>query len=399
MKILVANIGSTSFKFRLFDMSDERELARGGVDRIGSREACTTFRSAAGRATERVGAVKDYAEALDQSLQWLTTGDAPALDRPMSLSAIGFKAVMARGVSGVQRVTPKLLAAMAAYAPVAPAHNPPYIAAMRSLRRRFPKLPLVAVFETGFHDTITPRNRLYACPLDWSQRYGIQRNGFHGASHAYIAWRLGELTGRSDLRIISCHLGGSSSVSAIRAGKSVSNSFGFSPQSGLPHSNRVGDFDPFALLTVAREQRRPIAKLLDGLANDGGLAGLSGIGRDLRDIEQSAHAGNSRAQLALDVFTTSVRHFIGSYLVELGGADVIVFTGGIGEHSATIRTSVCRDLDWFGIRLDGPRNAAADGESCVSHADSRVAVWALPTNEELIVARQTSEHLKCCSPA
>jgi acetate kinase len=392
MKILVANIGSTSFKFRLFDMTDERELARGGVDRVGAKDARCYF-SCGSEKREQTAPVSDQGDALARCLELLTGGDRPVLNDPSELAAVGFKAVMAQGLSGVHRVDKKVLKAMEAYADVVPAHNPPYVAAMRALRKRFPQLGLVAAFETGFHETIPYHNRLYAMPLEWAERYGIRRNGFHGASHRYIAGRMTELTGRDDLRLISCHLGGSSSISAIRGGRSVANSFGFSAQSGLPHNNRVGDFDPYALLALKRATGKSIKKLLAELAEHGGLEGLSGIGRDAREIEQAAASGDQRARLAIDVFVAAVRHYVGAYLVELAGADAIAFTGGIGENSPRIRQAVCRDMAWCGVELHATRNEAANGEAIVSSDSSRVAVWILPTNEELIVARQTAQLL------
>jgi acetate kinase len=395
MKILVANIGSTSFKFRLFDMADERELARGGVDRVGSKSARCYFRRAGENATkEKTAAVRDQGKALAQCLAFLSEGDSPVLANAAELDGVGFKAVVARGMTGVHRVDKKVLRAMDAYADIAPAHNPPYVEAMRTLRKRFPELPLVAAFETGFHETIPDRNRMYAVPRDWAEKHGIRRNGFHGASHRFIAGRIAQLTGREDLRLISCHLGGSSSVCAIRGGKSVANSFGFSAQSGLPHSNRVGDLDPYVLLAMKRATGKSIKKLLAELAERGGLAGIAGSDRDQREIEEAAAAGDARAQFAIDVFVSAVRHYIGAYLVELGGADAIAFTGGVGENSSRIRADVCRDLGWCGIELDAARNESATGETIVSSDASRAAVWILPTNEELVVARQTAELLR-----
>jgi acetate kinase len=309
------------------------------------------------------------------------------------VAAIGFKAVHARNLTGVQRVDDSVLEAMDAFSDVAPAHNPPYVHAMRTLRARFPELPLVAAFETGFHRTIPEASQRYAIPEEWSTRLGIRRWGFHGASHRYIAGRTAELLGRTDLKLISCHLGGSSSLCAIRAGRSVGCSLGMSPQSGLPHNNRVGDFDVFALPVILRETGLSLQQVLDVLANQSGLEGLGGAGRDLRDIEAAAAAGNERAALALAQFTGSVRHYLGAHLVELGGADAIVFTGGIGENSAAIRTGVCRDLEWFGILLDPGLNAAGPPERRVSSDGSRVQVWTVPTNEELVVARQARDFL------
>src|SRR5262249_60574995 len=213
---------------------------------------------------------------------------------PAELAAIGFKAVHAEGVSGVQRVDESVLRAMEAYADVAPAHNPPYVTAMRLLNRELPEIPLVAAFETGFHQTIPAANKLYAVPTEWAEKYGVQRWGFHGASHRYIAQRTAELLKNPTAKIISCHLGGSSSLCAVRDGKSVANSLGMSPQSGLPHNNRVGDFDPFALPVVMRKTGKTLEQVLGDLATRSGLEGLSGY-NDLRDIEEKAASGNSKA--------------------------------------------------------------------------------------------------------
>ena len=260
------------------------------------------------------------------------------------------------------------------------------------LRERFPQLPLVAAFETGFHRTIPEANQRYAIPESWATELGIRRWGFHGASHRYISWRMPELLGRSDIKVISCHLGGSSSLCAIRDGQSVACSLGMSPQSGLPHNNRVGDFDVFALPVLLRETGKSLEEILAILAGQSGLEGHCGA-RDLRDIESAATAGDARAQLAIDQFVGSIRHYLGAYLVELGGADAIVFTGGIGENSARIRSGVCRDLGWFGIELDPALNESGPVERRVSTAGSRVQLWTVPTNEEIVVARQSRDIL------
>jgi acetate kinase len=386
MKILVANLGSTSFKYRLFDMADERVLARGGVERIGSAQS-RCFVEAGGAREEATVEVGDHAAAVRLCLQQLSDPKRHCLKDPSELAAIGFKAVHARDVTGVQRVDERVLSAMEDYADVAPAHNPPYIAAMRLLSRELPEIPLIAAFETGFHETIAPENRLYAVPLEWATKHGVQRWGFHGASHRYIAGRTARLLNKPDAKIISCHLGGSSSLCAIEEGYSVANSLGMSPQSGLPHNNRVGDFDVFALPALMRATGKTMEQLLDDLANRSGLLGLSGF-NDLRDIEEDARKGGPRSRQALDVFVASVRHYLGAYLLLLGGADAIVFTGGIGENSSQMREAVCADLGWFGIALDPVRNQDAKGEIPIHAHGSRVQIWIMPTNEELIVARQ-----------
>jgi acetate kinase len=392
LKVLVANLGSTSFKYRLFDMTDERLLARGGVERIGSAES-KAFVEVNGRREDSTVQARDHAAAVRLCLRQLSDPQRACLRDPSELSAIGFKAVHAKGISGVQRVDEGVLRAMEEYSDVAPAHNPPYIAAMRLLNRELPEIPLVAAFETGFHETIAAAHRYYAVPVEWIEKHGIQRWGFHGASHRYIAGRAAQLLGNPEARIISCHLGGSSSLCAISAGRSVANSLGMSPQTGLPHNNRVGDFDVFALPALLRGTGRTLEGLLDDLACRAGLLGLSGH-NDLRDIEAAAANGEARAQLALDVFIGAVRHYLGAHLLLLGGAEAIVFTGGIGENSVRMRSAVCAELDWFGIALDAESNANAKGEAPIHAATSRVQVWIMPTNEEIVVARQAKALLE-----
>jgi acetate kinase len=395
LKVLVANLGSTSFKYRLFDLSepDEPVLARGSIERIGSPSAKVVIRSAKGE-RELVRAIADHGEAVQLCLDQLTDPEIGVLHDAGEVAAIGFKAVHAKGLTGVHLVDDAVLAAMEAFALVAPAHNPPYTRAMRMLRDRFPGLPLVAAFETGFHRTIPEASQRYAIPDEWTTKLGIRRWGFHGASHRYIAERMPQLMGRSDIKLISCHLGGSSSLCAVRNGQSVASSLGMSPQSGLPHNNRVGDFDVFALPVILQETGKTLEQVLEILANKSGLEGLGCAGCDLRDIEAAATAGDGKARLAIDVFITSIRHYLGAFLLELGGADAIVFTGGIGENSSAIRAGTCRDLSWFGIELDLALNAGGAAERKVSTAGSRVQVWCVPTNEEIVVARQTQQLLE-----
>jgi acetate kinase len=384
MKILVANLGSTSFKYRLFDMgSTEKLLARGAIERIGSPASRCIVETDKSR-HELEESIPDHAAAVRLCLDRHDAND---------LGAIGFKAVHAQGITGVQRVDDRVLDAMEAYADVTPAHNPPYVRAMRQLARQFPRLPLVAAFESGFHESIPAAHRLYAVPHEWAEKHGIKRWGFHGASHRYVAERTAALMKNTKARIISCHLGGSSSLCAVRAGKSVATSMGMSPQSGLPQNNRVGDFDVFALPAIMRATGKNLEQLLDDLATRSGLAGLSGVGNDLRDIQAAANAGNERARLAVEVYVAAIRHYVGAYLVQLGGADAIVFTGGIGERSASIRDAVCANLDWFGIVLDPALNKDAKGEMRIEAIGSRTQVWIMPTDEEIIVARQVRDLL------
>ena len=400
MKILVANLGSTSFKYRLFDLSEtagasgaERELARGGVERIGAAES-RVYASAGPTNLETVVPVPDHAVALQAALEQLTAEGGP-LKSVEDVAAVGFKAVHGGRVSGVVRVGPDVLAAMEDMAAVAPAHNPPYVKAMRLLGERLPSVPLVAAFETGFHATMPDRNALYAVPTEWVEKHLVRRWGFHGASHRFVATRLADLMpGKQPLRLISCHLGGSSSVCWIRDGKSVGTSMGMSPQSGLPQNNRAGDFDPFALLHVAKQTGRGFEELLVELSGKAGLAGMSDTSGDMRDLEQAAAAGNARAQTAIDVYVASIRHWLGAGIVELGGVDAIAFAGGIGENSPLTRAAVLAGLDELGIVADPQANdAAGSGEREIGSAAGHVKVWVIPTNEELIVARQARDLL------
>jgi acetate kinase len=393
MKVLVANLGSTSFKYRLFDMRDEQQLARGGIERIGSPESRCSVQIGSWR-SEQTAKVPDHAVAVRQCLAQLTDPEHGCLKDGSEVAAIGFKAVHGGRLSGVQRVTPEVLAAMEDMNQVAPAHNPPYIAAMRQLAEKLPEIPLVAAFETGFHATVPDRLRYYAAPYEWGEKLHIRRWGFHGASHRYIATRTAELLGRKDLRVISCHLGGSNSLCAIRNGQSVATSMGMSPQTGLPHNNRVGDFDPFAIPLIMKAEGKSLDEVLDLLAEHSGLLGLSGVSGDVRDLEEAAAAGNARARLALDMFTSEIRRFLGGLLVELGGLDALVFTGGIGENGVSIRSAVCNNLEELGLALDPAANQSARGEGPIHAADSRSQIWIVPTNEELIVARQAKELLQ-----
>jgi acetate kinase len=392
MKILVANIGSSSFKFRLFDFDGgQRELAAGGEDRIGAQGGKLTYRLGAGEPAARPCACADHAQAIQACLERMVSDGV--LESAASVGAVAFKAVMGGDIEPVVFVDDEVLAAMEYYAAVAPAHNPAYVAAMRSFRQGLPGTPLVAAFESGFHRTMPQRRRLYAAPPEWAERFGIRRYGFHGASLRYVAERTAELMRGRARRIIICHLGGSSSVCAVRDGKSVATSMGFSAQSGLPQGTRVGDFDAFALAVVGRETRMSLERMLAELGGSAGLAALSGTGGDMRDIESAAESGDERAALAIEVFVTAVRDYVGAYLVELGGADALVFTGGIGQNSPLVRQKVCDGLDFAGIMLDGGKNAAAEGECRIDSDPSPTAIWVMPTNEELIVARQAAELL------
>lgn len=395
MKVLVANLGSTSFKYRLFDMSPEQsgqpalQLARGGVERIG--EASSPCRVEIGDYRNEIQmAVPHHGIAVRACVAQLTDAEHGCLSGPEEIAAIGFKAVHGGRLQGVFRIDEGVLDAMEEVTSVAPAHNPPYLAAMRQLAATVPDIPLVAAFETDFHRTIPAARQHYALPKAWADALPIRKWGFHGASHRYIATRSGELLGRKDARVISCHLGGSSSLCAIADGKSVATSMGMSPQTGLPQNNRVGDLDPFCLPMLMQHTGKSLEEMLAALSTEAGLLGLSGgLSGDIRDLQAAAEDGNADAQLALDVYVAEIRRQLGGMLVALGGCDALVFTGGIGENGAAIRNQVCAGLTELGICLDDAKNISQPGEFRVDAAESRCQIWVVPTNEELIVARQT----------
>jgi acetate kinase len=385
--ILVANIGSTSFKFRLFEMPSERLLARGGAERIGGTESPWKIEIADRPAETGEAVFADYGAAVDFFREKLVAGGA--LGGFEELRAFGFKPVMARDISGTQIMDESVLAAMEFFSPVFPAHNPPYIRAVRDFRARFPEIPCVGLFETAFYDQVPPHNRRFGIPLHWEKEYGVRRYGFHGASHRFVTSRLAEITGREDLRIISCHLGGSSSMACVRGGVALDSSWGMTAQSGLPHNNRVGDFDAFALLYVLETFGLTPAEAARQLSKEGGLKGMAGTeSGDLRDLLAAADCGNENARIALQVFVSSIRKYLGQFLVELNGADALIFTAGIGENNPDLRAQVCADLDFCGLQLDEDLNATIRGtEAKISAPGSLIDVWVLPTNEEIIIAR------------
>lgn len=373
-------------------MTDERCLARGAVQRIGDSESLCSV-EIGDWTDEQTMVVPDHGVAVAACLDQLTDEEHGVLKDASEVAAIGFKAVHGGRLSGVFQVDDEVLDAMAEMNAAAPAHNPPYIAAMKSLRERLSDLPLVAAFETDFHRTIPAARREYAIPRQWADGFHIRKYGFHGASHRYIATRAAELLNRDDARIISCHLGGSSSLTAIKDGESVMTTMGMTPQTGLPQNNRVGDFDPFALPLIIERTGMSLDEVLAHLASHGGLLGLSGNSGDIRDLEAAAAAGDANSQLALDVFVQEIRRHLGGMIVALGGVDAIVFTGGIGEKGNHIRAAVCAGLEELGIVVDPVANQAARDEATFHAPSSRTQLWVIPTNEEVIVARQCVETL------
>jgi acetate kinase len=389
MNILVANLGSTSFKYRLFviDGAQARLVTKGGSERV-----------------------TDYGAAIDQALGELAAGGH--VKSADDLDGVGFKTVFAGDLTGCVLADESVEQALRATADLAPAHNPPYAEGLRVFRERLPGVPRVALFETAFYQWVPDHARRYAVPDAW-HRAGIRRYGFHGASHKFVAERSAELLGRNDvaeavrqlyvgnapqssgarLRVISCHLGGSSSVTGIANGVAIGTSMGLSPQSGLPQNNRVGDLDSAAVPCAMRRLGLTLEQAEKQLTKESGLFGLSGVSNDLRDIKAAADRGDARARLAIDTFVHSVRHWIGAFWIELGGCDALVFTAGIGENNPWLRAAICAGLDDLGLVLDPETNANGTAETDLTGADSRTHVFVIPANEELVVARETARLL------
>lgn len=383
--VLVANIGSTSFKFRVYRMPDEVLVVRGGVERIGAEQSPWSFQAGDETKSEGVSAFPDY----EAAISWMDTQLASSGISVDSLAAVGFKPVAADRVSGTQVMDESVLEAMQRFNTLFPAHNPPYIAGVRAFRHVYPRLPCIGTFETAFYDHVPAVNQRFPVPLEWQEKYGIRRHGFHGASHRYVTQHCAEIMGRDDLRIISCHLGGSSSIAAVQNGIAVNSSWGMTPQSGLPQNNRVGDFDVFALIYLIRDLGLGVDAVEKVLTTESGLKGLSGLQTgDIRDIVEALRGGNPDAALTFDFFVNAIRKYIGQFLVELNGADAIIFTAGIGENSSLLRERVCADLDFCGILLDREKNATTRAsEACISAHDSKTKIYVIPTNEEIIIAR------------
>ncbi len=388
--VLVCNAGSTSLKFKLYDMPACRTLATGKVERVGSREdAIFGYRNCeTGFSLEMSGQdIPDYQVGIEKFLLALTKGEGAALTDIRQIQRVGYKTVLAKGHYGVHEIDENVMQGMRDFYALAPIHNGAYIKAVETVRSVLPEARHIGVFETAFHRDIPLERKLYGVPYEWYERYGVQRLGFHGASHGYVADVLSRETEK--YRAISCHLGGSGSVCAIENGKSVDTSFGMSLETGLIHANRVGDMDP-TMVYFLKQQGLSDGEILDGLQKKGGLLGISGVSNDLRYVLEAAEKGNQRAKLAVDVYVNGIVHYIGAFFLDLGGLDYLVFTAGIGEHSSVIRALVCRRLAAIGVKLDEEKNQADAG--VISAEDSSVKVVVIPANEELGVACRAYEY-------
>ena len=386
MNILICNVGSTSLKYQLFAMEqNEAVLYKGGAERVSQKNSVFYVTDPiSGKKQQRDADFPTHLEAIEAMLEAI--GDT-------KVDCVGFKVVHAKGVTGTQYLTDDVLKAMEDFNSVAPAHNPPYLAAIRLFRKAMPGVPLIGSFETAFHAHMPPEAALYSIPAELSKKHAIHRYGFHGASHEYLSTFASSLMGRKDTKIVTCHLGGSGSICAVKNGVSVDTSLGLSLQCGIMHNNRCGDIDPYIIFYLAEECGMTLPEIKEMLQTKSGFLGMSGgISGDLRDVEEAAKNGNEDCKNAIRSYGYSIRKYIGSYAAAMGGVDAIVFGGGIGTNSPTVRALALEGLEFLGAELDKEQNLHPIRED-ISIPGSKVRIYLVETNEELIVARKAAELL------
>ncbi|MBN2796828.1 MAG: acetate kinase [Clostridia bacterium] len=397
MNILVINCGSSSLKYQLLNMQDESQLAQGLVERIGLEGSRLKQETPDFGKKVIETDMKDHKAALENVLKALTNEEFGAIKSLDEINAVGHRVVHAgEKYSESVIINDDVIKALEECIELAPLHNPPNLIGIRAIQELLPSVQNVGVFDTAFHQTMPETSYIYPLPYELYEKYGIRRYGFHGTSHRYVAQRTAEILGKDvkDLKIISCHLGNGASVCAIKGGKSVATSMGFTPLEGLVMGTRSGDIDP-AIVTYIMEKENLSTDEVNNLLNKkSGVYGISGVSSDFRDIEDAAADGNKRAQLALDSFDLRVKKYIAAYAAILGGVDALVFTAGLGENSAMNRESICQNLEFMGVEIDAEENKVRGKEKIVSKPSSKVKVMVVPTNEELMIARDTLALLK-----
>jgi acetate kinase len=397
MKILVANVGSSSLKCQLLDMPAETVAAKAHVERVGTEKAAVQWTDRAGQTHKAETPLKDSVAAIRFVLDRLTDADNGVLKNIAELDAVGFKPVCAEGYTGCQYMDDKVLAAMEKHAEyICPLHNEACINAVKSFRQVLPATPMLGLFETAFYQDWPEYARVYAIPWDWTEKYNVRRSMGHGASHFYVNRRIAQILGKKpeDFNAVQLHLGGSSSLVAIRAGKTIDGTAGSSMQCGVPQSVRNGDLDGYLVAYLWSKGEGTPKQIVDRLMSEGGLSGISGIGFDMRDLQEAAEKGHRRARLAIDTYVYQIRKYLGSMMLALGHVDVITVAAGTGESSPYIRKRVFEHLAAFGIVLDEASNdACIKKEMRISGDASKIPVWVVPTNEEIVVARQCAKLL------
>ncbi|MHB0999472.1 MAG: acetate/propionate family kinase [Armatimonadota bacterium] len=395
MLILVVNAGSSSLKYQLIDMSNESVLAKGIAERIGADGSVLVHQTTDKDKIRIEAKMSNHQDAMRHVFDALIDPETGAVGSVTDITAIGHRVVHGgESFSASVIITPEVIEGIAKLNELAPLHNPPNLMGIDAAMKVVPDAPQVAVFDTAFHQSIPKPAYMYALPYDLYKEHGIRRYGFHGTSHMYVAVRARKVLeargiAREDQKIITCHIGNGVSFTAVKGGKSVDTSMGLTPVEGLVMGTRCGDIDP-AIMPYLQKQFGYTANDVDNIINKkSGLLGISGISNDMRDIESNASSGNDRAQLALDIFCYRAKKYIGAYAAAMGGLDAIVFTAGIGEHSPPVRSKVCKDLAFLGVRINEAVNAECHVECDISADDNGVRVLVIPTNEELAIARDT----------
>ena len=390
MKILVINAGSSSLKYQLIDMENESLLAKGLCERIGIDGRLTHKPQNGKPVFEADVPFPTHKEAIEAVLEKLTSKEYGVVETMAEIGAVGHR-VLHGGIEFTEScvVDDACEAAIKKCFPLGPLHNPANLMGIKACQAAMPGVPQVAVFDTSFGMSMTPEAYIYAIPYEYYENDSIRRYGFHGTSHRFVSARACEIMGKKGTRVINCHLGNGSSVSASIDGKCVDTSMGLTPLEGLPMGTRSGNLDPAILQFIMNKYGYTADEMLNVLNKKSGVLGISGVGSDFRDLEKAAKEGNERAQLALDKFAYEVRKYIGSYAAAMGGVDIITFTAGIGENGPDMRESICRGLEFLGVRVDHEKNQVRGKETDISAADSTVKVYVIPTNEELMIARDT----------
>ena len=394
MFVFVLNCGSSSFKYQLLDMSNENRVAAGLVERIGMDDSILAYEPTGGEKIKEVAAIADHESAIKLVLSKLIDAKVGVIKSLSDIKAVGHRVVHgAEKFSGSVLITEAVIEALKENIPLAPLHNPPNITGIEAMMQALPGVPNVGVFDTAFHATMPPESYLYAVPYEWYEKHHVRRYGFHGTSHRFVSERAADILGiaKDKFNRITCHMGNGSSLTAIKAGKSYDTSMGMTPLEGIVMGTRSGDIDAGIPKFLADNNNMSFADIDNALNKKSGLLGLSGISSDMRDIESAAKEGHERAKLAVDVLRHRALKYIGAYAIELGRVDAIIFTGGIGENGIDFRASVVERLTALGIRLDAAANNARGKEVVISTADSPIKVMVVPTNEELVIARDTRD--------
>lgn len=394
MYVFVLNCGSSSFKYQLLDMSNENRVAIGLVERIGMEDSVLAYEPTGGDKVKEVSAIANHADAIKRVLSKLVDAEVGVIKSLSDIKAVGHRVVHgAEKFSGSVLITEAVIDALKECIPLAPLHNPPNITGIQAMMEALPGVPNVGVFDTAFHSTMPAESYLYAVPYEWYEKHHIRRYGFHGTSHRFVSERAAEILGiaKDKFNCITCHMGNGSSLTAIKGGKSLDTSMGMTPLEGIVMGTRSGDIDAGIPKFLADNNGMSFADIDNALNKKSGLLGISGISSDMRDIENAVKEGNVRAKLAIDVLRHRVLQYIGAYAIELGHVDAIIFTGGIGENGIDFRASVVSSLTALGIKLDAAANNARGKEVVISSADSPIKVMVVPTNEELVIARDTRD--------